>query len=255
MNTRRLPTYRGLVALSGKDSAMRIRAINAGVVPWCNALDVGVSVLSVGDFAHFVDHGDGFMIYTTEDDHVTCRFGLVCMVIATDRTIGSVVVDSRRVELKFNPDSHARSKWRKNPYLPPDKHKVRKYGFLDLFAATFEDENLAVAELEDCTSYIFRPDLSIPTLNPVEGYVYLFRRPDLHKIGKTTDLERRRKELERQHGVALTLLHSFRSRDYTRAEGELLAKYRLKLREGAEWFDLEPEDVRFICSITDYGMD
>lgn len=234
---------------------MKIRAINSGVVPWCNGLDVGVSVLSVGDFAHYVEHGDGLMIYTTDDDHVTCHFSHVCLIIAAEPSTGVVVIDSRRVQIAFNPDRHARHKWRKNPYLPPDKAKVMKYGFRDLFATAFEDAALATTDLEDCVRFVFRPDLSIPTLNPEEGFVYLFRGPDLHKIGKTTDLERRQKDLERQHGVALELLHSFRSKDYTRAEGLLLAKYRLKLRKGAEWFDLNQGDVEFICSVTDYGMD
>lgn len=234
---------------------MRIRVINAGAVPWCNGLDTGVSVLSVGDFAHYVKHGDGLIIYTTSDDHVTCLFSFVCMVIAAEPTSGSVVIDSRRVQIAFNPDSHARHKWRKNPYLSPDKTKVTKYGFLNLFAVAFDDASLATAKLEDSVRHVFRPDLSIPTLTPIEGFVYLFRRPDLYKIGKTTNLGRRQRELERQHGVALELLHGFRSKDYTRAEGLLLAKYRLKLREGTEWFDLDSEDVTFICSITDYGMD
>ena len=130
-----------------------------------------------------------------------------------------------------------------------------KYGFLDLFAQAFDNPALATSQLEDCVRHVFKPDLSIPTLIPIEGDVYLFRRPDLHKIGKSTDLQQRQKKLEREQGVQLELIHSFRSKDYTRAEGILLARYRSKLREGAEWFELDATDLQYICSINDFGLD
>jgi hypothetical protein len=234
---------------------MKVRAINTTIAPSFDKVNGGVSVISVGDFVHYVNPGDGLILYCTQDDHITCDFSKVCLVVSLNIEEGSITVDSRSVEMPFNPDSHALSKWRKNPYLAPDKAKVKKYGFLDLFADAFGEPSLSDAPLEDCSRYVFKPDLTIPTLNYVEGFVYLFERPDLHKIGKTTDLSRRHKELERQHGLQLTLIHSFQSRDYTRAEGELLAKYRPKLREGAEWFALDQEDIKFICSIADYGMD
>ena len=234
---------------------MKVRAINADVVSHFGDLGTGIAVVPVGDFSHYVKPGDGLIVYTTQDGHVTCDFKWVCLVIATDTDSGSIVVDSRTIDVAFNPDRHALGKWRTNPYLGPDKRKVLKYGFLDLFAQAFEDSTLATARLEDCVRYVFKPDLSIPTLNPVDGHVYLFRRPDLHKIGKTTNLQRRQRELEKEQGVQLELLHSFRSKDYTRAEGILLAQYRSKLREGAEWFELDESDVEFICSINDFGLD
>jgi hypothetical protein len=234
---------------------MKVRAINTTLVASFGKVSVGVSVISVGDFVHYVTPADGLILYSTQDNHITCDFSKVCLVLSVNIEESSITIDARSVEKRFNPDSHALSKWRKNPYLPPDKAKVKKYGFLDLFANAFGEPSLADARLEDCSRYVFKPDLSIPTLNCIEGFVYLFERPDLHKIGRTTDLSTRKKDLERQHGVQLTLIHSFKSRDSTRAEGELLAKYRPKLREGAEWFALDPEDIEFICSIADYGMD
>lgn len=234
---------------------MRIRVIDAGAVAWCKHLRDGLGVESVGDFAFHVKPGDGLMVYTTTDNHATCNFVFLSLVVSVEPSSGCIVVDSRAVDVRFNPDRHALAKWRANPYLAPDKAKVRKYKFLDCFAEAFRDSELLNARLEDCVRYVFRPDLSVPTLYPVVGYVYLFRRPDLYKIGKSTDLSRRQKELEREHGVELKLLHSFLSNDYTRAEGLLLAKYRPKLREGAEWFDLTDEDVQEIRSIIDYGLD
>ena len=234
---------------------MKVRTINASVVPFFGELGSGISVVSVGDFSHHVKQGDGLMVYTTQDNHVTCHFNLVCLVVKTDTHAGSIVLDSRTVDVTFNPDRHALHKWRSNPYLPPDKKKVMKYRFLDLFAQAFDNPALATSQLEDCVRHVFKPDLSIPTLIPIEGDVYLFRRPDLHKIGKSTDLQQRQKKLEREQGVQLELIHSFRSKDSIRAEGILLARYRSKLREGAEWFELEATDLQFICSINDFGLD
>jgi hypothetical protein len=234
---------------------MKVRTIDAGVVPFFKGHIEGVKVLPVGDLAHYVKPGDGLMIYTTNDDHVTCRFTYVSLIVATDATAGSIVIDSRNIDFTFNPDRHALSKWKKNPYLSPDKSKVIKYGFREIFADAFSDPSLADAKLEDSVGFAFRPNLSIPTLNPEQGYVYLFRRPDLHKIGKTNNLVRRQNELEREQGVQLELLHSFQTKDMTRAEGTLLAKFRPKLREGAEWFDLDSADVDFILSIEDFGLD
>lgn len=234
---------------------MKIRVINAGATSPFFSLGVGINVISVGDFVHNVAPGDGLLVYTTQNDHVTCDVSEVCLVVSADKETGVVTVDVRQIDVAFSPDRHALSKWRQNPYLAPDKAKVQKYGFLELFASVCQADSMGHARLEDSVRFVFRPDLTIPTLNPVEGHVYLFRRPDLYKIGKTTDLQRRQRDLGRQHGVPLVLPHSFVSNDYTRAEGELLAKYRPKLREGVEWFALDSEDVEFICSITDYGMD
>lgn len=234
---------------------MKVRTINSGVVPFFGKLGAGISVISVGDFSHYVKPDDGLIVYITQDNHVTCHFKIVCLVVATDTDDGSIVLDSRTVDVTFNPDPHALNKWRSNPYLPPDKAKVMKYGFLDLFAQAFDNPALATSQLEDCVRYVFKPDLSIPTLIPIEGYVYLFRRPDLHKIGRSKDLQQRQKKLEREQGVQLELIHSFLSKDYTRAEGILLARYRSKLREGAEWFELDATDLQYICSINDFGLD
>jgi hypothetical protein len=53
----------------------------------------------------------------------------------------------------------------------------------------------------------------------VPGFVYLVREfPNVYKIGATTDIERRLKEMRSRSKHEMTLIHHFPSNDYLRAE-------------------------------------
>jgi hypothetical protein len=208
----------------------------------------GLQLVSVGNFSYILRSGDGILVYKPNDDYSECTVYAVCEVVSTYPDVGRTSLDIRPLMGIVRPDSHARHRWRNSPYLCPDIHKVKKYGLLDFFNSAFGSDAWSTDRLEDRKGDVFRPDLSVPTLVPVEGIVYLMRGSHLHKIGKTVNLTQRKKRIERDVQESVEVVHSISSNDITRAELSLHKKYKEQRRWG-EWFDLSDEQVSEICTV------
>lgn len=229
---------------------MRIRVVPPAVFNGINLNQEGIQLLIVGDFAHHLSPGDGVIVYLPNEDYSICTSQAVCEVVSAHPATGEVSFDVRFMEREIYPSSHARNRWRSNPYLCLDKSKVLHYELPDLFVQAFNDPTWKTRKLEDAVNFVFRPDLELPTLQPTEGYVYLFKSQNLYKIGKAIDIDKRKKKVERDVSEELMLIHQISSNDYTRAE-TILHKRFAHLRKWGEWFDLSASDVAAICEISD----
>lgn len=229
---------------------MRIRVVPPSSLVGIDLKESGIQLLLVGDFAHHLASGDGVIVYIPNDDHSICHSKAICEVVSTNPNTGEVSFDVRLFEQNIRPSSHARHRWKSNPYLCLDKKKVLEYGLLDLFVQAFDDSSWKTRKLEDAVNFVFRPDLEIPTLHPTDGFVYLFKSRDLYKIGKAINVDKRKKKVEHDVSEELVLIHQIASNDYTRAES-ILHKRFAHLRKWGEWFDLSAEDIQEMCSITE----
>jgi hypothetical protein len=209
----------------------------------------GLQLAGVGNFSYVLRSGDGIAVYEPNDDYSECAVRAVCEVVSTYPDAGRVSLDVRPSSGNVNPDSHARHRWKSSPYLCPDVHKVKKYGLLNFFRSAFESDAWQPDRLQDRKGEVFRPDLSVPTLFPVEGIVYLMRGSELHKIGKTVNLAQRKKQIERDVEESVDVIHTITSNDITRAEMSLHEKYKKRRRWG-EWFDLSEGDVAEIRAVS-----
>src|SRR5207253_1556548 len=82
------------------------------------------------------------------------------------------------------------------------------------------------------------------------GYVYLVKSPvGYFKIGRSKNPDDRVKTFGVKLPFDVEILHTIKCDDYHTAESFLHKKYADK-RSGGEWFDLTPEDVEEIKSIT-----
>lgn len=85
----------------------------------------------------------------------------------------------------------------------------------------------------------------------VSGHIYLLQASNgCYKIGRTIDLDSRLKQHERDYPLEIKVIHSFWCRNNIKAESHLLKMFSEKKLQG-EWFELEPDDVKFITGITD----
>jgi hypothetical protein len=89
-----------------------------------------------------------------------------------------------------------------------------------------------------------RPQSSrvVRTSRPADGYVYLIRSGDHHKIGQSEQLERRVKEIRVALPAAAVLEHAIRTDDPSGIEGYWHRRFADR-RANGEWFKLTPADV------------
>lgn len=79
---------------------------------------------------------------------------------------------------------------------------------------------------------------------PVAGYIYFMycQATGLTKIGRSTNVEFRRREIERSIGESLEVLHVIKSQKYVAAERRLHKRYSAKHHHD-EWFALTEDDL------------
>jgi hypothetical protein len=233
---------------------MRIRVVNLGAVPGFDPKQTGLDLIHIGDLSHYVNAQDGLLIYVPNEDFSQCRFLSAWEVVATHPEEGRITVDMRPVDKIVSPPSRVRHFWRSDPYMPPNKSRVREYRLVEIFAEAFADEGWLHRKLQDGVPGVFRPDLSRPTLRPQSGEVYLFSSVTRGtKIGKSTDVQERRKQIQRDIGEPVEVIHRISSNDYTRAEVTLHKRY-WHLNIEFEWFNLSPKDIAEIKSITEMNF-
>ena len=229
--------------------SMRIRVTPKEVFPGVETASNGLHEFSIGVLADHLNTGDGVVLYSPNHDFSECTVFAVAEVISVRPELDTCNLDTRLISAIIKPDSNAKHKWQKNPYLCPDKSKVQKYKLMDLFVRAFNDKSWAERPIQDLSMRYAKFDLSKRTLLQTRGYVYLFKFNDCFKIGMSTATSRRQKEIEWKKKVELELLHEISSNDYQRAEATLHAEFAHCRRGKAELFDLTPEEVQQILAI------
>jgi hypothetical protein len=96
-----------------------------------------------------------------------------------------------------------------------------------------------------CTTYLSKTPFAdsekmVPDVDM--GYVYLFKMGKYCKIGATTDLLRRGREIKTLLPEKCEVVHSFRTDDPSGIEAYWHRRFENKRREG-EWFELTAKDV------------
>jgi hypothetical protein len=80
---------------------------------------------------------------------------------------------------------------------------------------------------------------------PIGGLVYIARSGEYHKIGLTSDFERRREELTKNTPLEITWAYLIPTSDMHKLEKTLHEKYKNKRHKG-EWFNLSETDLKEI---------
>ena len=96
---------------------MRIRVTPKEVFPGIEIATDGIHQYSIGALADHLNIGDGIVLYSPNDDFSQCAVFAVAEVVDVDSKEDSCSLDVRNHSNLINPDSIARHKWRKNPYL------------------------------------------------------------------------------------------------------------------------------------------
>jgi hypothetical protein len=85
------------------------------------------------------------------------------------------------------------------------------------------------------------------------GYVYIIRAGPLHKIGKSKDVSRRIKELQRSNPYQIDLIMHIKTKQMSDMEAYLHEMCANK-RDNGEWFELNEYDIAKITdAITELG--
>ena len=80
------------------------------------------------------------------------------------------------------------------------------------------------------------------------GYIYLIKCGRFHKIGKASDVLNRLQTLQTGNPYKLKIIHTFKAKDYSKAERLLHARYNYWRRRG-EWFELNENQIKEITRV------
>lgn len=128
-------------------------------------------------------------------------------------------------------------------YLNPEKY-LESFDYLNNPYLTEE----YIVKTNNIMNGIKEIKIVTPILNP--GYIYIIEALNYYKIGRSKELNNRTKYLSTIMPIDTTLIHSFHSLDYTKAEKFLHNKYQ-HLHHKGEWFSLTDQEVNEIKSILD----
>lgn len=220
------------------------------VLPGVEFASNGMHDFSIGALADHLNIGDGVVLYTPNQDFSKCSVFAVAEVVSVDNVRDTCSLDVRCHASVIEPGKNARWRWRDNCYLCLDKKKVLKYDLIDLFVQAFNDKSWEKRTIQDLSMRYAKFDLSKRTLLPTWGYVYLLKSSDAYKIGMAKDTAKRKKRIEKDKRMNLELLHEFPSNDYERAEATLHLDFAHCRRKSSEFFDLTPDEVERIQSIS-----
>jgi hypothetical protein len=138
---------------------------------------------------------------------------------------------------------------REHPNLPNEKTFAAHFGSKDQVVDRLREWVAGKPEFPD-VAMILGPRQPRPNtkprisraLAPREGFVYLIRSGDHHKIGRSDELERRVKEIRVALPAAAILEHSIRTDDPPGIEAYWHRRFADR-RANGEWFKLTPTDV------------
>lgn len=109
-------------------------------------------------------------------------------------------------------------------------------------------QNLMMENQERSRRQIERERLK-PKRAPQPGHIYILQSAHGCKIGKTTNLTARLRALNVQLPFPATMLHTIATGDTTKAEAQLHQRFA-HCRLNGEWFNLSPDDITWLCSLT-----
>lgn len=142
-----------------------------------------------------------------------------------------------------------------NHQIPEIKHSLELLKNLELVQITYPKEPekllngaLAITLNHQRINQITNCDLpSQPRLNARNGIVYVIRagQTNLYKIGRTTNIDRRLRQLQTINSQPLTIVKLIRCHDAISTETCLHQKFKLHRRQG-EWFELPYSAIEFI---------
>ena len=209
----------------------------------------GVSTYEgVKKLAQGVRDDDGLLLFNWSSENRTASIKALGVVKQSDQTAGTVSVSWKEVNFDIHPGPQGFRHWRDKWIVRLVPTRVIAYGLKERFAEAFGDNTFLIARVD--SGLFLRREVSkdIESIIPEQGYVYLMYDGELWKIGKALNIESRKKQLERQVGKKLELLHSIKSDDYSRAEAEMHFRYK-HCRIRGEWFNLSPQELKAIHEI------
>ena len=203
----------------------------------------------VSKLAQGVRTGDGLLLFNWFSDTRTASVKALGHVLQSDQSTATVSISWKEVSFEIKPGPHGFRHWRDKWIVHLEPSRVDAYDLKYRFAAAFNDEKFLNTRVS--STYILRKnvDKDLESIIPEQGFVYLMFDGELWKIGKALSIASRKKQLERQLGKPLKLLHSIQSDDYSRAEAEMHYRYR-HCRTRGEWFDLSASEIETINGTT-----
>jgi hypothetical protein len=194
--------------------------------------------------------GDGIVLFDWDNDIRTATIRALGRVEEASEPKLNVNITWKEVNFKITPGSQGFRHWRDKWIFNLVPSRVDAYQLRQHFRDAFNDEYFLTTKIDD--PYILRinVDPSVASIIPQDGFVYLMFDGELYKIGKASNLSRRKKQLERQLGKTLELLHSIPSPDYTQAEAIMHLRYR-ETRVRGEWFNLQEGDIAQFVAISE----
>lgn len=191
---------------------------------------------------------DGLLLFNWSSENRTASIKALGVVKQSDQSVGTVSVSWKEVNFDIHPGPQGFRHWRDKWIVRLEPTRVTAYGLKERFAQAFSDDTFLTARID--SGFILRKEVNkdIESIIPEQGFVYLMYDGELWKIGKALNIESRKKQLERQVGKKLELLHSIKSDDYSRAEAEMHFRYR-HCRIRGEWFDLKPQELEAVYGI------
>ena len=233
---------------SSYDEVMFYTAINSvAIEDW---EPVGTCVYEEApQLAQGVRPGDGILLFEWDIDNQYAVIRALGHVQLADQSTASVSICWKEVDFCISPGSQGIRHWRDKWIMNLVPSRVTAYNLKQKFAEAFNDDNFLKIRVDD--SYILRRNVDPDTasLIPQQGFVYVLFDGELWKIGKALDISRRKKQIERQLGKDLELLHSIESTDYTRSEAEMHRRYK-HCRVKGEWFALSSDELAEITMIS-----
>ena len=203
---------------------------------------------SVNKLSRGVRVDDGLLLFNWSSENRTASIKALGVVKQSDQSVGTVSVSWKEVNFDIHPGPQGFRHWRDRWIVRLVPTRVIAYGLKERFAEAFGDETFLTARID--SGFILRKEVNkdIESIIPEQGYVYLMYDGELWKIGKALNIASRKKQLERQVGKPLELLHSIKSDDYSRAEAEMHFRYR-HCRIRGEWFDLKSHELEAFRSL------
>lgn len=191
---------------------------------------------------------DGLLLFNWLAETRTASIKALGVVKQSDQSVGTVSVSWKEANFDIHPGPQGFRHWRDKWIVRLEPTRVIAYGLKERFAEAFNDDTFLTARIN--SEFILRKQVNkdIESIIPEQGFVYLMYDGELWKIGKALNIESRKKQLERQLGKKLELLHSIKSDDYSRAEAEMHFRYQ-HCRIRGEWFDLKPHELESIRTL------
>lgn len=199
----------------------------------------------VDKLSQAVRAGDGVLLFSWNETDRIANIWAIGLVQTANADIKELSVCWREATFAIRPGSAGFRHWRDKWILHLEPSRVKAYDLQQIFATAFNDPLLLDKRVD--STFILRKSISKDreSIIPEVGFVYLMFDGSIFKIGKALDILSRKKQLERQLGKSLEILHAIYSTDYTRAEAEMHYRFASK-RVFGEWFELDEKDVETI---------